>query len=163
MANIISGLNMDRGVQIEGLLDSTSVRHLADYVLANFVTGIHKERHYVPVLGDLYGYRASKLGNYSPDAKLKLNTAPVIGRFLINNSREQASLGLFADLNDDLAQKESASLRIKSLGRMIFERVDVYKKYESVMSALDLDDSFIWTELQPDKRVMLYTELGLEI
>jgi len=163
MAKLIAGLNMDLGVQINGILHPAEARDLTYFVLANLLPGDRKRHHRVPVLGDLFGYKAQTAGNQpiDEDLRLKLNTAPIIGTLIISNLYDEAALSLFANLDAEHQKTGAGEFSIGGLGRIVLSQARVFKKYEPVISSLDLEDVSMSIDLQSDNRVMLDLGLGL--
>lgn len=163
MTKVIAGLNMDLGLRIEGILPHSDVRDLTDFVFANLLsTSDRKKFHKVPVYGDLFGFKAPLPDSLDEGLRLKLNTAPVVGHVIINNLYKEASLTLFANLNG-VQPIGSGEFAIEAMGLIKLSKASVFKKYESAISSIDLDDVLITTELQPNKQIELTVGLGLPV
>jgi hypothetical protein len=156
-------LDRDRGVNFEGLLAHTSARTLTDYVLANFLPD--KQKPYLlelPVSGNLFGHLAIKNVEHPliVDSRLKLNTASARGFIILDNIDDEAKLSLSAEINDDLYEKESASLKIEAIGRLIFNRLRIRRVYRNDIDRFKLNDVAISAELYPDNQVRF--SVGIE-
>lgn len=156
MSRILPELDRDSGVDFEGLLAPASVRILSDYVLANLLPDKHKQYlMQLPVSGDLFGHPAINQAEHPlvKDSRLKLNTARARGFIILDNIDDEASLTLSAELNADLCEKESASLNIEAIGRLIFDKLRVRRGYELDVDSLKLNDISLSTELGPRNEV----------
>ena len=137
----LAGLDRDMGVYFEGMLDPSSVRDLSDYVLSSFLLKSKRpDLLLFPVEGDLFAYpeKNQEDQSFTPDSRIKLNIAPVLGRIVIFNN----------------INKEPTPFPVDRLGVLgWYEEVSVRREFTSILSLLKLDDVSISTELQPDRQV----------
>lgn len=148
MSGEVAGLDRDWGVHFIGEIDASTVSRLSEFLLRDFsFKRIQRVLAQITVEGDIFGHPAINL-NTQPtddDSLIKLNTAPILGRVVINKS----------------VYKEPDPLHLEALGLLAWndKEVSVEGKYQSIMPLLKLDDVLVSAELQPDQQVKLQVDI----
>ncbi len=170
MLRILAGLNTDRGIEIESTLKHKDVITFTSYVLENYLEGEREDhlprRHALEINdGIMFGFRKVQPGEQYPDSELRfrLNTVPITGKVLLKNLNTNASLSLDIKIKSEADEKMKDVMKIVALGQLsIYGPVILPRKYNPVLSSLDYESAFVWTELQPNGQVKLHTEIEIE-
>jgi hypothetical protein len=164
MPNVIAGLNMDLGIDLESVIDPAVYQNLSNFILKYSLPIKHRKSHTIHIQGDLIGYQVARPQFYTPEtrSRIHLNTAPIVGRLIIGNFRDE-SLRLREDISPERVESHRAILNAQASGKLVLERADIYEKYQDVLASLDLSDVDIRTHLQADNQIKLVTELGMTL